>query len=47
MASVTRGRCFKILIALVVGQSILIALLLPHEFRFLGGLQYAVLILGA
>jgi len=32
---------------LVCGQAILIAWLLPPEFRFLGGLQYVVLILGA
>lgn len=38
-------RCFKMLLALVAGQSILIVLLLPPEFRFLGGLQYAVLVL--
>jgi hypothetical protein len=38
---------FKLLFGLVCGQAILIAWLLPHEFRFLGGLQYVVLILGA
>jgi hypothetical protein len=32
---------------LVCGQAILIAWLLPPEFRFLGGLQYVVVILGA
>jgi hypothetical protein len=42
-----RERVFKILFGLVCGQAILIAWLLPHEFRFLGGLQYAVLVLGA
>jgi hypothetical protein len=42
-----RERVFKVLFALVCGQAILIAWLLPHEFRFLGGLQYAVLALGA
>jgi hypothetical protein len=38
---------FKLLFGLVCGQAILIVWLLPHEFRFLGGLQYVVLILGA
>ena len=42
-----RERVFKILFGLVCGQAILIAWLLPHEFRFLGGLQYAVLVMGA
>jgi hypothetical protein len=42
-----RGRVFKILFGLVCGQAMLIAWLLPHQFRFLGGLQYAVLVLGA
>ncbi len=42
-----RERVFKVLFGLVCGQAILMAWLLPHEFRFLGGLQYAVLVLGA
>jgi hypothetical protein len=40
-------RVFRTLFALVCGQAILIVWLLPHEFRFLGGLQYAVLVMGA
>jgi hypothetical protein len=46
-AARTRKGIFRILFALVCGQAILIAWLLPHGFRFLGGLQYAVLALGA
>jgi len=42
-----REPVFKILLGLVCGQAILIARLLPHQFRFLGGLQYVVLIMGA
>jgi hypothetical protein len=42
-----RGGAFRIAAALVCGQALLIYWLLPHEFRFLGGLQYVVLILGA
>ena len=42
-----REGVFRILFALVCGQAILIVWLLPHEFRFLGGLQYVVLIMGA
>ena len=42
-----RERVFKVLFGLVCGQAILIAWQLPQEFRFLGGLQYVVLILGA
>src|SRR5271157_108912 len=42
-----RERLLSVLFGLVCGQAILIAWLLPHEFRFLGGLQYAVLVLGA
>ena len=38
---------FRILLGLVGGQFLLIAMLLPHEFRFLGGLPFAVLILAA
>jgi hypothetical protein len=38
---------FRLLAGLICGQAILISWLLPHEFRFLGGLQYVVLILGA
>jgi hypothetical protein len=46
-AALKRERMFKVLSGLVCGQAILIAWLLPHEFRFLGGLQYVVLIMGA
>ena len=46
-SALKREPLFRILFALVCGQAILIAWLLPHAFRFLGGLQYAVLILGA
>ena len=42
-----REQIFRILLGLVCGQALLIAWLLPHEFRFLGGLQYVVLILAA
>ncbi|MGO8788529.1 MAG: hypothetical protein ACLQVL_14265 [Terriglobia bacterium] len=42
-----RERICKALLGLVCGQALLIAWLLPHEFRFLGGLQYVVLIIGA
>jgi hypothetical protein len=46
-AVLKRERMFKVLFGLVCGQAILIVWLLPHEFRFLGGLQYVVLIMGA
>jgi hypothetical protein len=46
-AALQRGRVFRVLFALVCGQAVLIAWLLPHQFRFLGGLQYVVLIMGA
>lgn len=46
-AALKREWLFKVLCTLVCGQIILIVWLLPHEFRFLGGLQYVVLILGA
>jgi hypothetical protein len=46
-AAVKRERPFGILFGLVCGQAVLIAWLLPHNFRFLGGLQYVVLIFGA
>jgi hypothetical protein len=42
-----RGRIFKVVAGLVGGQALLIVWLLPHDFRFLGGLQYVVLIMGA
>ncbi len=42
-----REPVFKILFGLVCGQAILIAWLLRQQFRFLGGLQYVVLIMGA
>lgn len=47
IAAVRRGGIFRIVAALVCGQLALIYWLLPHEFRFLGGLQYVVLILAA
>ena len=48
VAGVLKGEPgFKILLGLVCGQAILILWLLPQEFRFLGGLQYAVLVMGA
>jgi hypothetical protein len=37
----------RILLGLVAGQVLLIVFFLPQEFRFLGGLQFVVLILGA
>ncbi len=46
-AALKRQLVFKILFGLVCAQAILIAWLLPHEFRFLGGIQYVVLIMGA
>jgi hypothetical protein len=46
-ASLRRGWQFKLLLGLVAGQSALVAILLPHDFRFLGGLQFAALVLGA
>jgi hypothetical protein len=42
-----REPVFRIVFGLVCAQAILIAWLLPQEFRFLGGLQYVVLIMGA
>jgi hypothetical protein len=47
IAALRRGSAFRIVVGLVCGQALLIYWLLPHEFRFLGGLQYVVLILGA
>jgi hypothetical protein len=46
-AAFKRERICMVISGLVCGQAILIAWLLPPEFRFLGGLQYVVLILGA
>lgn len=46
-AACKRERMALIVSGLVCGQAILIACLLPQEFRFLGGLQYVVLILAA
>ncbi|HXW13481.1 MAG TPA: hypothetical protein VEN79_03140 [Terriglobia bacterium] len=46
-AAFKRERISMVVSGLVCGQTILIAWLLPPEFRFLGGLQYVVLILGA
>jgi hypothetical protein len=37
----------RVILALVCGQALLIAWLLPHDIRFLGGLQYVVLVLAA
>ena len=37
----------RILLALMAGQIVLIALFLPHDFRFLGGLQFVVLIMAS
>lgn len=37
----------RILLGLVAGQILLIVLFLPQEFRFLGGLQFVVLIMAA
>jgi hypothetical protein len=47
IAALRRGSPYRIVVGLVCGQALLIYWLLPHEFRFLGGLQYVVLILGA
>jgi hypothetical protein len=47
IAALRRGGAFRIVAGLVCGQALLIYWFLPHEFRFLGGLQYVVLILGA
>jgi hypothetical protein len=41
-----RFRPFGLLLAAVGIQAALIAWLLPHEFRFLGGLQYPVMVVG-
>jgi hypothetical protein len=46
-AAIKRERICLVVSGLVCGQAILIAWLLPPEFRFLGGLQYVVLILAA
>jgi hypothetical protein len=47
-AAFRRGEgVFKIVLGLVLAQAVFIAWLLPQEFRFLGGLQYVVLILAA
>lgn len=45
-AAIVRRGPFRVLLGLVVGQALLISWLLPHDFRFLGGLQYVVLVLG-
>ncbi len=47
VAAVRRRGIFMIVAVLVCGQFTLIDWLLPHEFRFLGGLEYVVLILAA
>ncbi len=47
VAAFRRGAIFKTTALLVCAQALLIYWLLPHEFRFLAGLQYVVLILGA
>jgi hypothetical protein len=46
-AAFKRKRLSMVVSGLVCGQAILIIWLLPPQFRFLGGLQYVVLILGA
>ncbi len=38
---------FRVVLVFVTAQTILIALFLAHDFRFLGGLQFVVLIMGA
>jgi hypothetical protein len=47
VAAFKRERMSMIVSGLVCGQAILIVWLLPPQFRFLGGLQYVVLILAA
>ena len=44
-AAIKRERLCMVVSGLVCAQAILIAFLLPRQFRFLGGLQYVVLIL--
>jgi hypothetical protein len=46
-SALKRQRMSMVVCGLVCGQAILIVWLLPQEFRFLGGLQYVVAILGA
>ena len=46
-AAFRRERMSMIVAGLVGGQAILILWLLPQEFRFLSGLQYVVLVVGA
>jgi hypothetical protein len=46
-AAFKRERMSMVVSGLVCGQAVLIVWLLPPQFRFLGGLQYVVLILGA
>ncbi len=46
-AACKRERMSMVVSGLVCGQALLIIWLLPPKFRFLGGLQYVVLILGA
>jgi hypothetical protein len=46
-AAFQRQRMAMVVSGLVCGQALLIVWLLPPMFRFLGGLQYVVLILGA
>ncbi len=46
-AAFKRERMSMVVSGLVCGQAVLIAWLLPPQFRFLSGLQYVVLILGA
>ncbi len=47
VAAVRRRGIFIAAAVLVCGQMVLIDWLLPHEFRFLGGLEYIVLVLAA
>jgi len=46
-SGLTRWRRLGFLVCLLVFQALIIALLLPHDFRFLGGLQYACVAAGA
>ncbi len=47
IAAARRRGLFIVVAGLVCGQILLIEWLLPHEFRFLGGLEYVVLVLAA
>lgn len=47
VAGAFKRAAFRIVLVLLMGQTFLIAGFLPHEFRFLGGLQFVVLIMAA